>query len=442
MGHNYIPKLLILSVALACGSTAHAAGFALANQSGSGAGNAYAGVSATAEDASVVWFNPAGMTELPVGTHTSIAGHIVAPKAKFTNNASGTTSPLGTRISGKDDDGGNTGVVPNAYLVKGKGQKWRFGVGVNAPFGLGTKYDEDWVGRYHALESNIQTINFNPSVAYKVNEKWSVGAGVSIQTMEVELQSAVDSKTLCLASGLPASSCVTLPDGKVKVEGDNVKAGYNIGVLVKPTNKTRIGASYRSGMKHKLEGTASFNVPPALSASPLLQGGDVTAEAGLPASFSLSVAHKINQRLELLGDVTHTQWSSFDKLQVKRNNGGADVTNLPQNWKDVNRYSIGANYQYNDRWKLKAGLAYDETPVPDAIHRSPRTPDTNRTWVSLGANYKPRKNMSIDMGYTHIFTKETDINNKNNIDAARAHTLNGTYDSNVNILSAQLNWSF
>ncbi|WP_020558500.1 OmpP1/FadL family transporter [Thiofilum flexile] len=421
--------------------TVHAAGFALANQSGSGAGNAYAGGAAAAEDASVVWYNPAAMTELPAGTHASIAGHVVAPKAQFTNNGSLNPPGLGTKITGDNDDGGKVGVVPNAYLVKGKGQKWRFGVGLNAPFGLGTKYDENWVGRYHALESDIQTINFNPSLAYKVNDRFSVGAGVSVQQMKVELQSAVDSRSLCLAARITPSVCATLPDGKVKVEGDNVRAGYNVGVLFKPSEKTRIGASYRSRMKQNLEGTAEFNVPPALSASPLLAGGDVTALADLPAHFSLSVAHKINQRLELLGDVTRTRWSSFKTLQVTRTSG-SDVTNLPQNWKDVNRYSIGTNYQYNDRWKLKAGIAYDETPVPDAEHRSPRTPDGNRTWLSFGANYKPRKNFSVDMGYTHIFVKDTPINNKNNIDATRAHTLIGSYDSSVDIISAQFNWSF
>jgi long-chain fatty acid transport protein len=447
MSHHYIQKLLFVSIALACSTTTlHAAGFALANQSGSGTGNAYAGVAATADDASVIWFNPAGMTELPAGTHTAIAGHIIAPKAKFTNNGSTNPPALGTKIAGKNDDGGKTGFIPNAYLVKGKGQKWRFGVGINAPFGLGTKYDEDWVGRYHTLESNIQTINFNPSIAYKVNDKLSVGAGISVQKMEVELTSAVDSKSSCLGLAarrlIPASACTNLADGTVKVEGDNVETGYNLGLLIKPTNKTRVGASYRSRMQHTLEGNATFNMPTVLKNVPLFKSDSVTAEAGLPASFSLSVAHQINDRLELLGDVTRTRWSSFNKLQVVRNSDNSDVTNLPQNWKDANRYSIGANYQYNNRWKLKAGIAYDETPVPDAVDRSPRTPDTNRTWVSFGANYKPRKNFSVDMGYTHIFTKEAEINNKNNIDATRAHTISGTYDSNVNILSTQLNWSF
>lgn len=405
----------------ALSATVQAAGFALANQSGSGTGNAYAGVNATAEDASVVWYNPAAMTELPAGTHTAIAGHIVAPKAKFTNN--GSTTPLGGVLTGKDDDGGNTGVIPNAYLVKGKGNKWRFGVGINAPFGLGTKYDDDWVGRYHSLESNIQTINFNPSVAYKVNDGFSVGAGISIQKMEVELKSALD------------LSALGRSDGKINIEGDNVETGYNLGVLLKPTAKTRIGASYRSSMKHKLEGDATFsNVPPLAS----LANGEVTAEAKLPAHFSLSVAHQINNRLELLADVTRTRWSSFNKLQVIRTSNNTDITNLPQNWKDASRYSLGANYQYNERLKLKAGIAYDETPVPNAEFRSPRTPDSNRTWLSFGANYKPRKNFSVDVGYTHIFTKKTPIENK----SSRNHVLKGEYDSSVDIISTQLNWTF
>lgn len=410
---------LAIVAVCAVSNAAHAAGFALANQSASGTGNAFAGAGAAAENASTVWFNPAAMGELGGRRHMSVSGHLVMPQAQFTNKASAVPG------GGANADGGKDGIVPAGYGVQQISDKLALGVGVNAPFGLGTEYPDNWIGRYHATESHIKTINVNPSLSYKVSDQLSLGAGVSVQSLDVEL------KRMTPLPSLPG-------DYKVTIKGDSVGYGGNVGLLYKPTANTRVGLAYRSGVEHDLEGTVSAPTIPTVHPASALLNTAVKASTKLPASTSLSVAYKVNDKLELLGDVTRTNWSSFDRLRVLRTANDSVVTDDVQNWKDVDRYSLGANYQLNDRVKLRAGWALDKTPVPNADLRTPRTPDNDRTWVAVGANYGIAKGMDVDVAYVNISTDDTQINNRN----AAGFLLNGDYDNKVDVVGAQFNWSF
>lgn len=459
--------LLAVSISLALSNTVYAAGFALIENSASGMGNAFAGASAVAEDPSTTWFNPAGMAELGEGIQVSSAGHIIIPKAKFTNKGSwvnpaltgGDFDAAKSALIGKNDDGGKAAFVPNAYAVKRLNEKLTAGVAINAPFGLETNYDDDWIGRYNALDSAMQTVNINPNLAYEVNEQLTFGGGVNLQYITVELGSAIDSSAACRSIASAANSgdlllsCLkavpTLSnkatDSKVVISGDDVSFSYNLGALYKPNPKTKLGLSYRAATNHELEGKADYTVNAALQ--PILTATgvtrfndvDVKAEANLPDTLSLSVAHKVNDKLELLGDVTRTGWSSFERLRVTAKDTGAVVTNVDEKWKDANRYSIGANYQYNDRVKLRAGVAFDESPVPDAKYRTPRIPDADRTWLALGANYQLNKRSSLDLGYAHLFIKQTPIDNTSE---DNGYAVRGVYDASVDIISAQFNMSF
>lgn len=458
--------LLAVTITLALNTTVNAAGFALASQAASGHGNAFAGTAVTIDDASAAWFNPAGMTEL-TGKHLSVAGHIIAPQAKFTDKGSWVNPALTggnydlaiATLTGRNDNGGHAAPVPNAYMTYSINEKMSAGLGINAPFGLGTKYESDWIGRYNALESAIQTFNINPSIAYKFNDQWSVGAGASVQYMHVELQSAIDSAATCRSiaaaannGDLLASCLARLPtlsnaatDSKVTISGDDVSLGFNAGVLYKANDKTRLGLSYRSKVDHELEGDVEYKMnaglQPIIAATGLTRfnNADVTAEANLPAMVSVSAGHQLDERTELLADFTRTNWSSFQSLTVKKASDGSLVTDVPQKWNDVNRFAVGANYQYNDRIKLRGGLALDKTPVPDAKLRTPRTPDTDRTWLSVGANYKLHKGMDVDVGYTHIFMDETPIDNTS---TDNGYAVRGVYSGSVDILSAQFNMAF
>ena len=395
---------LVAGLALAgCTHLAHAAGFALIEQNASGLGNAYAGAAAVAEDASTIYFNPAGMSLLP-DRQFVVAGHLIKLKAEF----SGTVSPAVG--GGQGGDAGDVSFVPNAYFAYRVSPDLHLGLGVNAPFGLKTEYDADWMGRFQAIKSDLKTINVNPSIAYKVSEQFSVGAGVSLQYLETELTNSAGQA------------------GVAVVEGDDYGWGFNVGALWQVSPATRVGLAYRSQIDYDLEGSVSFSAMPALN-------DDVTAETTMPDSASLSLFHKLSPTWDLLADINWTGWSDFDKLAIYRTSG-ALLSFTPENWDDTLRYSVGATWHTSDRLSLRGGVAYDEAPVSDA-DRTPRIPDGARTWIAFGGQYRLGKGSAIDFGYAHLFVNDPGLNS-----TGSGTTLTGEYDSAVDILSAQYTHSF
>ncbi|MHB1351912.1 MAG: OmpP1/FadL family transporter [Thiobacillus sp.] len=399
-------KRLAASLALAAGGTAHAAGYALIEQNASGLGNAYAGQAAAASDASTIYFNPAGMTRLP-DRQVVVAGHLIKPRAEF----SGTSSAGVT--GGQGGDAGDWAFVPNAYVAMRLTPDVHLGVGLSSPFGLKTEYDPDWIGRYQAIESELKTINLNPSIAYKVGETLSFGAGLNVQWIEATL-------THRQPLGLPPAPATLL-----KIKGDDYGWGYNLGALWQATPATRIGLSYRSEIDYTLEGTSSTSDPVV---SPL--EGPVTAEVTLPDSASLSFFHTLSPTWDLLADVSWTGWSDFDDLPIR---GTVDSTTVA-NWSDSLRYSLGATWHANEKWSLRGGVAYDEAPVSDR-YRTPRIPDGARTWVALGGRYRLSRRSALDFGYAHLFVNDPGLQ-------PATTTLDGEYDSAVDIVSAQFTLGF
>jgi len=389
----------------------HAAGFALIEQNASGLGNAYAGAAAVAADASTIYFNPAGMTLLP-DRQLVVAGHLIKPRAAFSGDAVFTTPPLkDTPVpGGQGGDAGNWALVPNAYFAYRLSPQVHLGVGINAPFGLATEYDPDWVGRTQAVKSELKTVNINPSIAYKVNETLSLGAGLSIQAIKAELTN--------FAGAL----------GTAKVKGDDYGWGFNLGALWQPAPATRVGFAYRSEIDYTLEGRATFT-------GNALANGDITADTTRPASASLSLFHRLSPKFDLLADVTWTGWSAFDALRIVRTNGTLLSYTL-ENWEDILRYSLGTTWHMSDKLSLRGGVAYDEAPVSD-IYRTPRIPDGARTWIAFGGQYRLSKQSALDFGYAHLFVNAPGLRSSDN-----GTTLNGEYDSQVDILSAQYTHSF
>ena len=402
-------KHLMFGLALAgFADLAQAAGFALIEQNASGLGNAYAGAAAVAEDASTIFFNPAGMTRLP-GRQIVVVGHLIKPQAEF----SGTVSPaIG---GGTGGDAGSWSFVPNGYFAYRLTPKIHLGVGLNSPFGLKTEYGPGWMGRYQAIKSEVKTVNLNPSIAYKLSDTLSLGAGLNIQRIEAVL-------TSLQPLGAPPA-----PTPLVTIKGDDYGWGYNLGALWQATPATRIGLSYRSEVAYTLEGTSSTSNPSVTSLN-----GPVTADITLPASASLSLFHTLSSQWDLLADVTWTGWSSFDRLPIQ----GTVNKTTPENWQDILRYSLGATWHMSDKLSLRGGLAYDEAPVSDR-YRTPRIPDGARTWVALGGQYRLSGRGAMDFGYAHLFVNSPELQSTDN-----GTTLNGQYDSQVDILSVQYTHGF
>ena len=424
------------------GSTrlANASGYALIDQNASGAGNAYAGAAAVAEDASTIFFNPAGMSYLPNSQFVA-SGQAIKPTATFDNNNSKTIGSTNLR-GGNGGDPGDWAFVPNFYYAKAVSDSIHLGLGVNTPFGLETQYENGWVGRYQALNSKLQTININPSMSYKANDWLSVGAGINIQYADTTLSNAIDQGTICYGKLGPAS-CNVLKltpqnnDGNVSIKGNDWGVGYNLGVIFQPLETTRIGIAYRSRINYTLKGNASFsNIATPFAST--FRNSAVTADFSAPDTISGSIVQQLNSQWDLLGDVTWTHWSLFKQLKVV-NASGSVLNNQIENWQDTMRYSVGASYHYTEQLKLRVGSAYDQTPTTNTT-RTARIPDNNRVWMSLGANYKLSPSSSFDAAYTHIFVDDSLIN-QGVINSATGQ-LKGNYSSSIDIISVQYTHNF
>lgn len=437
-------------------SRAQASGFQLVEQNGSGLGNAYSGQAAAAEDASTVFFNPAGMTRLP-GFQVVAALNFIRLSTDFDDRGSERATPLQPSLGGTGGDAGDLELIPNGYVSfeTVPGMIWT-GVGVNVPFGLATEWDSDWVGRFHAVKSEVKTININPSVAWKALPWISLGAGVNYQWFDAELTNAVNYSAAAFQVGgapalglLAASGCGTLAggcEGLAKVSGDTWSWGWNVGAMVELPTQTRVGVTYRSKMKHYVKGDVTFGNRPALLAAGL-PDGPVKTTIELPDTVSVAVSQQVLPPLQLLADFTWTGWSSIRDLSIYRKSG-APLTSTPLEFDDSWRVGLGANYQLTDPLKLRLGVAYDKTPVQDEF-RTPRLPDEDRFWLAGGAQWAFMKQAAIDVGLAYLIVDDTK-SDLPNIDPAppagftpspRGHLV-GDYSANVWVASVQARYAF
>lgn len=396
-----------------------AAGFALIEQSGSGLGNAYAGAAASAEDASTIYFNPAGMTYLSE-KEMVFATHAIKLSAHFNND--GSIAGAGKSLGNEGGDVGDLALIPNFYYAIKLTPDLSAGISFNAPFGLKTEYDKNWLGRFQATKSEVRTLNINPSIAYKINDTLSIGVGISAMRSEAELNRSVNFGAV--------------GEGAASVKGVDWGFGANIGTIINITPATRIGLAYRSQVKQNLKGTVRFRLPAAIS-TVLVPDGGATAECMLPDSFSISTFSQLNNNWDVMADVTWTGWGNFKELKILRNTG-AILSLTPENWHDTLRYSIGANYRVNHQLKLRTGMAFDEEAI-SSQYRTASIPGNNRTWLAFGAQYQLTPQTAFDIGYAHLFFKDAPIaDNQRPVNGL----VKGKYEGNVDVLSVQLSHAF
>jgi long-chain fatty acid transport protein len=384
-----VPALLLAAFS----GLASAAAFQLWEQNASGLGNAYAGSAAVADNASTVFFNPAGMTQWP-GLRLSAGA--VGVRANYEFNNSGST--------GVGGDGGNAGrwiASPNAYASWQLTPDLFLGFGISTPFGMNTNYEgSDWIGRNQALKSEIQTVNYNPSIAYRVNDTVSLGLGLNYQTIDTEFTSA----------GL-------------RLNADDAAWGWNAGALFTLSPAMRVGISYRSAMDYSLQGSASGATP-------------IQADMKLPDTFILSVWQQVSDRWEAMGDLSYTRWNSLQSVNFVNRSTGALVSSEAFDYDNAWRFAWGAAYKASDNVKLKFGIAYDRSPVSYGA-RTARLPDSDRVWFSLGGQWNTGGYGRIDAGYAYQYLKDASI------DQSRGGTsLRGHYDASVHVLGMQYSVGF
>jgi len=441
MARKISMKLIPALMLVAFSGVASASGFQLLEQNASGIGNAYAGSAAVAENASTIFYNPAGMTQLQ---DREVSGGIAAVKPSFTFENKNSTLTGNLAATGEGGDAGGWAALPNGYLSWALNKDLYVGIGFGAPFGLKTQYDDRWVGAAQSSTFDIKTYNINPSIAYRLNDKVSLGFGLNWQKIEAEYV------RLVTVGGAPSP---LLPVGDRVTSTMNLADtawGWNVGGLFTLSPSTKLGLSYRSKMKYHTDGSVKLasdgTGPGVATANGLIADGrqsDLAANLTLPDTFIMSVSQRLSDKWEMLGDVSWTGWSSIPKVEIMRTSGPRNTQNaqiLETDFRDTWRVALGANYKYSDAWKLKFGVAYDQTPVKGPSTRLTSMPDNDRVWLSFGAQWALNKASILDLGVTYIHVRDSKIDNDQT--AAARGLVNGEYTGNIWVLGAQYSMSF
>lgn len=414
-------RLLKTGLAVAITATSghgFASGFALNEQSISGMGTSFAGRSSSAEDASTVFGNPAGMAHLK--REEVYVGAAVIHAQSDISRASANAGPATLAGSNDGDMVPSTG-VPMGYYVKPLDDKVAFGLGVYVPFGLMTDYERTFQGRYHADKSYVRVITVQPTLSYRFNEQLSVGFGPTFNHIEGELSSSLLN---------PGNS-----DGKVRIKGDDTAVGFNLGVLYEFTPGTRAGITYHSRVKYELEGDTRVSGHGALAAI----AGKYDANLGLttPESVDMSITHKLTDALTLHAGSTWTRWSRFKEIRVENDSAALPVIVEEQNWHDSWAHAVGLSYRLNPQWTLRTGIAVDQSPTNN-VDRSARVPSGDRTIFSVGAGWSPNPDMTIDVAYSYLQEESVDVNQQ----SSTRGDYRARYKNSAHGLGASLSYRF
>jgi long-chain fatty acid transport protein len=386
-------RILPALVLAAFSGAAPAAAFQLWEQNASGLGVAYAGSAAAADNASTVFFNPAGMTQLK---GVSLSAGVVAarPIYKFSNAGS-------TFSGGNGGDAGNWVTSPNAYMSWQLTPKVFLGFGVSTPFALDTEYHGlGWVGRDQAIKSEIKTVNYNPSVAYRVNDKIALGFGVNYQTLDAELTRTGS-----------------------RLSADDTAWGWNAGALFTLSPAMRVGVSYRSAIDYTLEGSVNGALP-------------IKSDLKMPDTFTLSVWQQVSDSWEAMGDLSYTRWNTLKSMNVVNRTSGAQLSSESFNYDNAWRFAWGAAYKSSDALKLKFGIAYERTPL-SSTDGNARVPENDRFWFSLGGQWHAGKAGTVDVGYAYRYVKDRGIEQSQS-----GNLLRGSYDARAHVVGLQYSLAF
>lgn len=409
-----------LGTILLASAEANAAGFLLREQSASAMGNAFAGVSAGTGDASSSFYNPAAIILLP-GTSASVnATAIIGNAAGYDGvGPNGYTSTMNHIVDKK--------ILPSAYVAHAFNNRTSVGISLSAPFGLITDYAPYWAGANHGTLSELTTYDLTPTIAYRAACNLTFGAGLTVQYVDATLKNGVGHGILPMKINS-------------KMSGDDTSVGFVLGALYEYSPHTRFGVGYRSEVSHKLNGKIAFSNP-LMSAQLGMLKQDITAKLTTPAMLTIGAYHDLNNKWTVMAEAQKTYWSSFDNLTIKGQYSPV-LSVTEENWKDVWFYSIGTSYRYNDKLKLRFGLAYDNTPVNDYT-RTPRIPDSDRIWYSTGAEYQLTDKLSLNAGYTYVRARKNKValDGKSPYDVLRGPVY-ANYKGNIHLFGVGLNYTF
>jgi long-chain fatty acid transport protein len=473
-----------------------AGSFALNEQSVSGLGVAYAGGAAQASDVSTLFFNPAGIALLNQG-EIQLGGQLIIPQANFTNEGSRYKLP-NTPFNnlplsgGNGGDGGVDHILPNVYFSQPVFRSSQYGdlsvgIGLSVPFGLETDYDPGWVGRYIALRSKLTVFDIQPTIAYRLFDRLSLGGSVDIQYASARLTEAIDFGLtgagllgqfeqalpgLLAARGVPPAAIPGVVnatrqaynnagfvpggrDGVSELNGSDWRTGFTLGAIFEYWKGDerecfqdgRVGFSYRAGINHDIRGRVDFRDVPSVTATGapvqfpqpnVFQNlfSDQNAKAGLnlPEIYHFSIYQRFARQFALMGDIAWTRWGRLQTIPITLQNPNTPTEALNLEYRDSLRYAVGFEWYARKDLTFRLGFAYDETPIRSADTRTPRIPDANRYFVTTGLRWSVTRFCDLDVGYGHLFVLDPIVN----FTDAQGHNLRGRFDASVDIVSAAL----
>lgn len=386
---------------------------------------------AQADNPSAVHYNPAGLTQLK-GSQVTVGYVFEAPMFSVDSKATGTNVNMQKQVF----------YLPNLYFVTElKNENLRFGFGANSPYGLSTDWSNDSFAKYLSTESNVSMMNYNPTIAYKVNDYVSVGAGLDFFTADVNKHRVV--------AGATAPTPLSNTGGDFQLKGSDESWGYNFGLLLKPSEKHRIGISYRSEIDLTLEGTVSLD---GLNATGQAIFGAASystkmkSKSTIPRSIAFGYAYQPNNKWTIETDAEWTDWSCVEEefLTYPDETNATRLATLnsgnpaSRDWRSVWAYGIGAEYQATDKLELRGGFLYEQSPIPSA-NFEPVLPDSNKHGITMGAGYL-LKNVKIDASYAFFKYRDRDVTN--DVGASTNSNIDGKYKGYVNILGLSLTYKY
>ncbi|MBU2954654.1 OmpP1/FadL family transporter [Marinobacter sp. F3R08] len=422
--------------ALATPAGVLAGGFSLNEQSASAMGTANAGAAANPENATTVLFNPAGMSQLS-GTNVSFGAAILDIDAEARSGTASATDTLGRPVTGSTGgDIADPAILPNIYLTHEVNDSIDVGFGIHAPYGLAADYDDDFVGRYFADETELTVISFSPAISVNNGQGLSMGAGINIMYAEGRLTKFQDYSGIygrwqqgysgldsALGAASPEDFGVPVPsgleEGYAAIEGDDIAVNFRIGFLYELSERTQFGLTAQTGTEFNLDGDANISNFPETTAVDLsaigqgtqafptgAQSGvseDVRVPLAIPESITVGARHRLTPEVTLLAGATYARWSRFEELDIISREGGAGsisaatgnevITHITEKWKNTWQFNVGGIWQATPEWAFKAGYAWDESPVDNYL--TARIPSSNRHWLTLGSQWK-----NADSGWT------------------------------------------
>jgi len=470
---------------------AQSEGYKLFEQSVSSMGNAYAGRGAQITDASLVYSNPAAITQLE-GAQLSTGLNLIGAKTHYRNAQA--QSANGQSVIGRSEGENSLNeLIPFVFYSNKMSDRLSWGIGFYVPFGLSSDYDNDFAGRYFADETAIEVLSLQPSIGYQLSEQWSIGMGISLNRADGTLSKYKDHSGLCELGEATTNAMFGAPvyndaycNSNYEVSGDDIAFGYTLGLYGEPISGTRLALTYHSAIRFSLKGDSVITNTPITGANVVgnpnfliiapqlpaidLSTGKLAANTRLseksklnlttPATAAFSLDQRLSKAFSLQFSAAWTQWSEFqsiDILSADQNPSISLSTQLPQNlnnpgqigyipeyWHNSWSFAIGATYQLNPALTLKTGVAYDENPIAPS-HKTARIPTDDRLWATLGANWKLSDTLSLDVAYGYLFTGDIAVNEREyNVQDQPLYNsgFQADYSNKAQLLSAGINYSF